>query len=63
MLSKVDLDLPSSNRCCPTGNRESLVTMLLVMDVWSLFRRDSIAEPLASPLPLDLLLKSGSGKA
>lgn len=29
----VDFDLPSSSRCCPTGSRESLVTMLLVIDV------------------------------
>ena len=27
------VDLLSSNRCCPEGNRESVVTMLLVIDV------------------------------
>lgn len=58
-------DLPSSRRCCPGGKRESLVKMLLEIDAWSLFRRDRMVDVDrgSSPLPLDRVDISGSGKA
>lgn len=57
--------LPSSSRCWPGGRRESLVNMLLVIDVWSLFRRESIVDVDrgSSLLPLERWDISGSGNA
>ena len=67
-MAKVGLGLPSSNRCWPEGSFESVVNMLLLMEVAKLFWREGTVDRsmLESPLLEALLSSEGSklaGKA
>lgn len=56
--------MPSSSRCWPAGSFESVVNMLLLMEVAKLFWRDGTVErsTLESPL-LEALRSSGGSKS